>query len=210
MNKILLPAMLAFFLTCSCSRCFEDCGNGALEFDLPLKVYGVKDTIGLGDTLRIRLDVPDRLVERSNGELYSFIDYDFELISYIGRVDSMPTVADTKLYFNWIDAEGESTYFGGVYIISPKYHDNTYQYEALIIPKQKGLYVFGMNSDFSRASPLAKLDGPCSKRPVYVYMKLENLMDVNFEFLQYSPEPVYINLDRKRFDEFAGFCFYVR
>jgi len=67
-----------------------------------------------------------------------------------------------------------------------------------------------VNSTFDRASPLKELEGPCSKNSVEAYMKLETDMNVNFEFLKQSPDPSQANIDRKRFDEFAGFCFYVR
>jgi hypothetical protein len=193
-----------------CSGCKDDCVNGSLEFDLPLKAFGIMDTLNIGDTIKIRLDIPDKLPERNSGHVYDFIDYNFKLITYIAQIDILPTGTDSKGTFDWITLKGESEYNNGVYLVLPSYLNNTYQYEVHIIPKQKGLFNFGMNSDNYRANPLAKLSGPCSKLPVSAYMKLINDTNVNFEFLMQSPEPIYQRLNQKRFDEYAGFCFYVR
>lgn len=193
----------------SCNGCKDDC-TGSLQFDLPLQAYGIKDTLYLGDTLRVKLAIPDKLTERFSGREYDFVDYNFKLVTYIGRIDTLPTGTDSKGTFDWTTLQGESQYFGNVFIVHLSYSDHTYHYEVLITPKRKGLFIFGMNSDFGNTSPLEKLDGPCSKEPVEVFMKLENDTNTNFEFLQLSPEPVYKNLNRQRFDEFAGFCFFVR
>jgi len=126
------------------------------------------------------------------------------------KIDSFPTTAYSQVTFDWITLQGVTKYVGDVFLVLPTFSDNAYHYEVLILPKQKGLYVFGMNSDFSRTSPLKELEGPCSNNTVHVYMKLENDTNVNFEFLKQSPDPSQANTDRQRFDEFAGFCFYVR
>ncbi len=195
---------------CSCTGCKDDCSSGNLQFDLPVQAYGIKDTLFQGDTIRIRLNIPDKLAERNSGVLYDFIDYSFKLITYIVKIDSFPATANSQATFDWITLQGESQYVGDIFLVLPTFTDNTYHYEVLITPKQKGLYVFGMNSDFSRVSPLKELKGPCSKNSVEPTMKLEDNTNVNFEFLKHSPDPSQANIDRKRFDEFAGFCFYVR
>jgi len=195
---------------CSCTGCKDDCSSGNLQFDLPVQAYGIKDTLYLGDTIRIRLNIPDKLAERNSGALYDFIDYSFKLIIYMVKIDSFPATANSQATFDWITLHGESQYVGDVFLVLPTFTDNTYQYEVLITPKEEGLFVFGMNSDFSRASPLKELKGPCSKNSVEPTMKLEDNTNVNFEFLKHSPDPSQANIDRKRFDEFAGFCFYVR
>lgn len=204
--------LLIITLLCfeNCSGCKDDCSSGNLQFDLPLQVYGIKDTLHFGDTIRIKLDIPDKLNERRTGVSYDFIDYNFKLITYNVKIDSLPAISNTIETFNWKTLNGESKYIADAYLIFPKYSNHTYQYEAIFTPKQKGLFVFGMNSTFSNRTPLLKVEGPCSKYPVEVYMKLENDTNTNFEFLKQSPDMSQSNLDRQRFDEFAGFCFYVR
>lgn len=194
----------------SCTSCKDDCNSGSLQFDLPLQVFGLKDTLTTGDTIRIKLNIPDQLAERNSAVVYDFVNYTFKLVTYMVKIDSLPTTAYSQETFNWITLQGESKYVGDVFLVLPTYSDQAYHYEVLIVPKQKGLYVYGMNSDFSRASPLEKLDGPCSKNAVQAYMKLENETNVNFDFLKQSPDPAQANIDRQRFDEFAGFCFYVK
>jgi hypothetical protein len=195
---------------CSCSGCKDDCSSGSLQFDLPVQAYGIKDTLYLGDTIRIKLAIPDRLAERNSGVVYDFDDYSFNLIAYMVKIDSLPATAESSEYFDWTTVQGESQYVGDVFLVLPLFSDNAYDYEVVVTAKKKGLYVFGMNSDFSRAIPLKQLDGPCSGNRVEAYMKLVDDENVNFEFLKQSPDPSQANLDRKRFDEFAGFCFYVR
>jgi len=182
-----------------------------LQFNVPVQVYGIKDTLHLGDTLRIKLEIPEQLAERNSGILYDFIDYNFKLITYIEKIDTTPVTAHSKVDFDWITLTGESIYTSiGAYTVNPLYENRIYRYEVLILAKKKGLYVFGMNSVFFRASPLEQLKGPCSKNQVEVYCKLINDMNTNFEFLKNSLDPVYQRLDRQRFDDFAGFSFYVK
>ena len=158
----------------SCDSCKDKCTEGPLEFDLPLQAYGIKDTLNIGGTIRIRLAILDQLPERSSGYLYDFMNYNFQLTTYMARLDTLPIGTDSKETFNWTTVEGESKYSGGLFVVSPNYSNNTYQYEILITPKKKGLFEFGMSSSFDRYFPLAKLDGPCTKHPVAVYPKLEN------------------------------------
>lgn len=187
-----------------------DCSSGGLYFNLPLDVFGLKDTLNIGDTLRVRLNIPDKLVERNLGVEYDFIDYNFKLITYIGKIDTLPTTAGTISAFNWTTTQGESVYVGGVFLVLPTYTDHVYQYEALIVPKVKGLYVFGMNSDASRLSPLEKVSGPCSGNVVRVYARVENETNTNYEFMKLSPDPSNSNFSLQQFNEAACCCFFVR
>jgi hypothetical protein len=203
-----LAAVAALFLLGCDSR--YDCSSGNLQFNLPIQVFGLKDTMNIGDTLRVRLDIPDRLVERNLGVEYDFIDYNFKLISFIGKIDTTPIGTDSKGTFNWEIIEGDATYVGGVFLMFPVYKNNTYSYEVLIKPKKKGLFVFGLQSDAWRLNPLKKLDGPCSGNVVYVYARVTNVTDTNYEFLQFSPDSYYLKESRQEFDDAAGFCFFVR
>ena len=201
-------AVCGLFLA-SCDGCKNDCPAN-LEFYLPLQAYGIKDTLHLGDTLRIRLDIPDKLTEANSGYEYDFIDYDFKLITYIVKIDTLPTGVDSDETFNWVTKEGQFMSDGEVFRVIPTYSDHDYHFEVVITPKRKGLFVFGMNSTADRANKLKEVEGPCSRKPMKVYLKLENDVNSNFEFLKLSPEPAEANTDRKRFDDFAGFCFFVK
>lgn len=210
MKQIYNLTITFILLLYSCNGCKDDCSSGNLQFDLPLQAYGIKDTIYLGDTLRIKLDIPDKLAERYSGYLYDFINYNFQLITYIGRVDSFSQVINAKTNFEWTTIEGESEYNEGAFSITPIYYNHVYHFDVMIMPKRKGLFVFSMNSIADRHFPLEKLDGPCSKNTVHVFMKLINDSNTNFDFLKLSSEPAYENLSLQRFEEFGGFCFFVR
>jgi hypothetical protein len=200
--------LLAFFL--SCTNCKDDCSSGSLEFNLPCEVFGEADTLSINDTIRFKLTIPDKLAERVSGNEYDFVDYNFKLINYMVKLDTLEGVSVTGRDFDWITLRGSSQFASDLNFIIPEYADHTYHYEVLIIPKQQGLFVFGMNSIASRLQPLEKLNGPCSRNSVAVFMKLQGDEDVNFEFLKASLDPVQVKTDRQRFDDYAGFCFYVR
>lgn len=209
MKNLLFSIAICGLFFGSCEGSKNDCPD-SLDFYLPLHAYGIKDTLYLGDTLRIRLDIPDKLAEINSGYVYDFVDYDFKLITYIEKIDTLPITANAPTIFNWTTLQGESISNGEVFRVLPIYSDHAYHYEVIITPKRKGLFLFGMNSIADRADKLEKLDGPCSNRPMNVYPRLENDTNSNFEFLKLSPESVYVNLDRERFDNFAGFCFFVK
>lgn len=213
MKKTIFFLLSIWVVVCNCCTACknDDCSSGSLQFNVPVQVYGIKDTLHLGDTLRIKLEIPEQLQERNSGIQYDFINYNFKLITYMARIDTFPTGTDSKGTFDWITLKGQSIYSSiGAYTVNPDYKSNKYEYEVLIITKIKGLFAFGMNSVFFRASPLKQLEGPCSKNEVEVYAKLINDTNVNYEFLKNSPDPSQANMDRQRFDDFAGFCFYVK
>jgi hypothetical protein len=204
---------LLYFIVCSIIliSCLTNCNNcpDHLEFDLPIEAYGVSDTVSMNDTIRIKVTIPDKLYERVTNKRFQFTDYDFKLITYIVKHDTFPAEPVTESYFDWITQTGQSKFIAGGYSVIPSYHDNIYQYEVRIIPRKSGLFEFGMNSLFD-TSQLDEPDGPCSEKPVNVYMKLQNSIDVNYEFLQKSTSPAVRKTKRKQFDEYAGICFYVR
>lgn len=212
MKKFAFIAGLFFFaLLLGCNACNKDCESGNLEFDLPLQVEGFRDTLHLGDSLLVRFSIPDKLPDRRFGDVYEFNDYNFLLKTYIGKIDTVPTGTETNVYFDWKNVKGTTNYVGGTHLIFPVFEGNSYHYEAIIKPREKGLFVFGMNSSKSRLNPLKDVTGgPCSRNSVFLFMKLTNTEDPNFEFLKQSPDQVQANIGRKRFDEFAGFCFYVK
>ena len=200
---------MLFTLIVLSESCKDNC-DGNIEFDLPLQAYGIKDTLQIGDTIRIRLEIPESMPERYSKVYYDFIDYNFKLITYILRIDTLPVITASKNHFDWITTIGESHYNGDVFTVNPVYSEGGYYYEILMIARQKGLFEFGMNSVFSNRFPLKKLNGPCSENSVKIYVKLVNDNNNNYEFLQLSPEPVYQNLSRERFESYAGFCVFVR
>lgn len=209
--KILL--YLSVFLNLCLANCADskvDCDNGTLLFNLPLEMYGIKDTISIGDTIRIKLEIPYQLPEQHSGAIYDFVDYDFKLINYIERIDTNPVCLGSKEMFDWHVTRGRLKYRNNHFVVSPSFENNAYWYEALIIPKQKGLFVFGMNSTHNRHAPLAKIQGPCTNNPLDVQVKLVNDTPANFGFLKRCPDPSYQKMDRKRFDAFGGMCFCVR
>lgn len=162
MKSLLFSIAVCGLFLVSCDGCKNDCPAN-LEFYLSLQAYGIKDTLHLGDTLRIRLDISDKLAEINSGNTYDFIDYNFKLITYMVKIDSLPTISGI---FNWTTIEGESISNGEIFRVLPLYSDHTYHYKVIITPKRKGLFVFGMNSTADRADKLEELDGPCSNRPV--------------------------------------------
>jgi hypothetical protein len=198
---------------CGCFGCDKnDCKSDNLQFEIPVQAYGLKDTLQLGDTIRIKFEMPDQLTERNSGVSYKFVNYEFYLINYIEKIDSLPLDVFATSNFIWTPLQGAIEYDYGAYLMGPAYRDGIYYYEVEIIVKKKGLFALGMNSTAWHRKPLAKVEGPCSDLPMYVYPRLINVdaKDTNFEFLQHSPEPTYVNMNRQRFDDAAGFCFYVK
>lgn len=97
-----------------------------------------------------------------------------------------------------------------MYSVFPDYKDGRYRYEVKFSPKAKGLFSFCLASVFNSRFPLARISGPCSHNGVAVYSKLSGVDNPRYEYMKNSPAPGRANISRSRFDEFAGFCFYVR
>jgi hypothetical protein len=111
--KILICFFANFVLVMICVRCDKDCANTHF-FDLPLEVYGVSDTVSIGDTITIKINIPDKLREQETDTQYEFIDYDFKLVTYPVRLDSLPLSTATANSFNWFTITGESLYANDV------------------------------------------------------------------------------------------------
>jgi hypothetical protein len=184
--------------------------RGQLEFHLPLEVVGLKDTLQIGDTLIFRLAFPDQLNEHRSGVAYDFLDYDFRLSTLLGRIDSLPISAATKDYFDFFVVKGEATYASGSYYIRPEYTDGFYEFEAFYVAKRAGLFGNSTISNYDRHRPLKKLEGPCCKDVVYILPEYVSIHSDNYDFMKFSPSDAQANVDRQRFEEAAGFCFFVR
>lgn len=206
-HPFLLLLLLLSFSNCKPSD--VDCSTGNLQFDLPVQVIGLKDTLQIGDTLRIKLEIPDRMPERRSGIEYDFVDYEFMLSTTILRMDTSYVVPAPN-HFDFEALIGEVSYINGSQFIKTSYKNHIYTFEAILIAKRKGLFVNSLISESTRHYPLKKLEGPCSKNVVYVYPKLALGIDNNYDFVKFSPSEPQANVDQQRFEEAAGFCFFVQ
>ncbi len=120
-----------------------------MDFELPATFTPVKDTVQLSDTLLFTMNFPDTLREANSGNFYKIKNFPFNLyLSAIRIGDSTKSMGQQELatnkftYFsilgNFLNTNSVSTLFKLNYI------GNRYQASCKILPKERGVYVFGI------------------------------------------------------------------
>jgi hypothetical protein len=197
-----LPIVLCLY------NCQKECGSRVYE--LPIEYYGVKDTLDIGDTIHLKISIPDRLLAQGTDDWYEFDDYDFRIESVLSRLDTiMFDQLVGKDYFEWVTVVGR-TLPTELPRLVPDYDGKQYLYEAYLVTKRGGLFELAISSFHNTRFPLPQPEGRCKKGGVNVTMKILNIVDSNFEFLQMSEVEGYRKTKKEVFEDYAGVCFYVR
>lgn len=115
------------------------------KFQIPLSITPVKDLINVGDTLTLKANFPDSVLEVNSGKRYKLPDFNFRT-----RIAFMQ-LSDTALFLS--QQPGSSSSFrilneiGGVVDVGEtfgslqfNYANNFYQLRTKIVAQKKGVY----------------------------------------------------------------------
>lgn len=120
-----------------------------IEFELPATITPVRDTVNLGDTLLFSMNFPDILKDAVSGNSYKIKNFSFNLFLRATRIgDSTKSMALQELathkftYFSilggFVNTSSVATHF------RLNYNPDNYQASCKILPKERGVYVFGI------------------------------------------------------------------
>ncbi len=151
MKKLILLSIFSIvFYGCPNNHINEGCNFPYYEFDMPVSFTPVNKIINIGDTITVSSFIPREKWDRDSNYIFILDSVDFHIGGGIVRMDTL--LEKGKHYnfaddFNWI---ADSIYNFRVATISYTfdyyYRVDGYKIHFNMIPKQKGSYLFTLNS----------------------------------------------------------------
>ncbi len=204
-NFLLLSAI-------SCGK-KKDCGGGLgsnqinLHFQLPVKIYPLKDTFSVGDTIWIEQEFSDNLQNTQNNKYYTLRNFDFK-ISYsfidLNQIGSRTITNPKIVVYTGSNTQENSTKVGF------KYENNTYRYKAAFIAQQKGLFLLEFGSTMSEAKGSNTGVTQCENEYYQITFYNNEQANCNFEFLKKSVDKFYQDRSSDLFNSAGSYAFYVK
>jgi|SRR5690606_37333761 len=190
--KIILLVCFALYLT-ACDKYPDYCKGGMdFEFDLPVSISPITDTIQLGDTLWVEMRVDNPILNKLDDKRYDISEADLFMFFSVNDLLA-PTVVPTPNY-NRLDENGnyqENTNPDGDNtnkVVFKKDGDQCYWRRGFVITK-KGLYMVGLSDFIDRSHEPHITECPNEKVTFnYNINGSFDTQDKNFYFLQYSPD----------------------
>lgn len=214
--KSLVFVLTSIFLIHTGCKKVTECKDGLTtthSYDLPVTVSPLKDFYSIGDTIWIEQLFSDKILNNNYGEYFSIENFNFK--TYYSITD-LNTPASSTTYVN----PNIITYIGSTdlnSVISESYQsinvqydysENVYRYKAAFIPDKAGLYALGYGTHLLEDEvDITK----CRTEYIYLTYNTNNrTADNNYEFLKNAKDEHYASLPKKKFDDYGGFCFYVK
>lgn len=116
---------------CSRSDCYRE-----YSFDFPVNIYPVNDTINIGDTLWIEINIANTIEDKETGEIVDISDLDLHFVMFNSRYDN--------LYINNSIEDFDIYLTKGVFQVSPTRsfvafeNTNDKNFKMAIVPKTTG------------------------------------------------------------------------
>ena len=179
---------LAVLLFCGCGdkNCRKD-----YTFQVPFTLTPALDTFRVGDTIRVRSEIPKLLEDKSTGELISIDGFDLLTRNVITKIDSNPRKSAIDCFEPHVIQGAFNTLQLVTTVTKEIKYENLgeiYSFDMLLILKKKGTFKFIYYS----AIPLydeVNITGRSCRETVNVHYYMNDGADNNFYLVQGSPDP---------------------
>lgn len=206
--KTAVSSLVIILLLTNCAK--KECREGNLisnqinlYFVLPVKVYPLKDTFNVGDTLWIEQEFTDQLQNSQNKKYYTLHNFDFSVgYSFIDlNQTGSRTITNPKIILYEGTYTGESST-----IVSYKYQNNTYRYKAAFMPQQTGLFMLEFGSTRYKGTGVTQ----CKREYYEITFYNNEQANCNYEFLKKSVDKFYQDRSADLFNSAGSYAFYVK
>ncbi|HNC65276.1 MAG TPA: hypothetical protein PKG70_12625 [Chitinophagales bacterium] len=143
--NLISMAVTAILISCSCGKDNIIRYETRLNFLYPVSITPNSDTINVGDTLWIDVNLPDSIYDNTNNRKFYLPSFDFQSYMSVRKlVDKTIDYGDQQYAaskFNTFNQVGNIS-IGGAFAIDylPVYQNNHYVFKGAIIPKDTGVY----------------------------------------------------------------------
>ncbi|HSC53752.1 MAG TPA: hypothetical protein VLC98_09035 [Phnomibacter sp.] len=144
MNRLIISFMLCFFLA-ACNKEKLVWEEVYFEFEMPFTITPNRDTVSVGEVLRIQAQFSDSLYDLRTKKKYYLPDFNFkiiagvnELINPLNKIYDQPSAVNS---FTIIDNRNQITSATATYInFYLIYQSGQYWLDIILVPKKKGVY----------------------------------------------------------------------
>ena len=143
--NLISMAVTAILISCSCGKDNIVRYETWINFLYPVSITPNTDTINVGDTLWIEVNLPDSIYDNTNSRKFYLPSFNFQ--SYMSVRKLVDNTANWSFQLNSSNNFNTKNNIGSIYKTTsssidfqPVYQNNHYVFKGAIIPKDTGVY----------------------------------------------------------------------
>jgi hypothetical protein len=150
----IITAVIFIYITAVFSTCKKGgfgCVESSISFNVDAKVYPDKDSINIGDTIFVEVNIPTTLIDQNNNSVdYSKANNLGTSMGFVKLVSDSPIVLDEALPdFNFDLISGKEISSPNVKLYKDYFFEESgghYLFKLSIVPKKSGTFRFNLES----------------------------------------------------------------
>ncbi|MFN8262183.1 MAG: hypothetical protein U0T07_01505 [Chitinophagales bacterium] len=195
-------AVTAILISCSCGKDNIVRYETWINFLYPVSITPNTDTINVGDTLWIEVNLPDSIYDNTNSRKFYLPSFNFQ--SYMSVRKLVDNTANWSFQLNSSNNFNTKNNIGSIYKTTsssidfqPVYQNNHYVFKGAIIPKDNGVYCL-VFTNFSYEQRLTEILGLEQIKPL---APDANNFSIKLDFIDYK-----INNGNTHYNIFTQHC----
>jgi len=200
--NLISMAVTAILISCSCGKDNIVRYETWINFLYPVSITPNTDTINVGDTLWIEVNLPDSIYDNTNSRKFYLPSFDFQ--SYMSVRKLVDNTANWSFQLNSSNNFNTKNNIGSIYKTTsssidfqPVYQNNHYVFKGAIIPKDNGVYCL-VFTNFSYEQRLTEILGLEQIKPL---APDANNFSIKLDFIDYK-----INNGNTHYNIFTQHC----
>jgi hypothetical protein len=200
-------------------------GSSVYQFELPLTLQPAQATYKIGDTIYLKSEFEDRILEKQSRLHLHLPNFRFGATIMIARIDTAPTNFNAARDFEYFKGANDYRAYRDtiklpnsevLFIPLEVSYDNKnseYKFELKVVPQRAGTYMFTqleipqLTGFFSRKQ---KFSQQCKNTTNnFTYIINNDSTDFNFDYLRASPDTIWQRSLRNYFNQKNNYCFVV-
>ena len=200
--NLISMAVTAILISCSCGKDDIVRYETWINFLYPVSITPNTDTINVGDTLWIEVNLPDSIYDNTNSRKFYLPSFNFQ--SYMSVRKLVDNTANWSFQLNSSNNFNTKNNIGSIYKTTsssidfqPVYQNNHYVFKGAIIPKDNGVYCL-VFTNFSYEQRLTEILGLEQIKPL---APDANNFSIKLDFIDYK-----INNGNTHYNIFTQHC----
>lgn len=200
--NLISMAVTAILISCSCGKDNIVRYETWINFLYPVSITPNTDTINVGDTLWIEVNLPDSIYDNTNSRKFYLPSFNFQ--SYMSVRKLVDNTANWSFQLNSSNNFNTKNNIGSIYKTTsssidfqPVYQNNHYVFKGAIIPKDNGVYCL-VFTNFSYEQRLTEILGLEQIKPL---APDANNFSIKLDFIDYK-----INNGNTHYNIFTQHC----
>jgi len=207
-NGILMLIFVIATASTSCKKisgCVTTTGYNEYLVEIPVKLYPVKDTFAIGDTMWLEQNFSEQLYDQRNNMTLNFKDFDFALKMVISDLINYSNISE-PLHSKFVEVGNIEITNTGAVFVKYNYQNGIYTHRMGIIMTKKGLFYISTRSLNREKADFTK----CQTENLDIRYSVNDKAENNFYMMKNSKDSIALKTTKEEFDKFGSYCFFVK